>query len=141
MRNTAAARKSHEARHRDAMSVVAIALAMVVAVVALALVHSPRTSSAGPSTDGLVPATGAPTVTIKDFAFSPAALSVKAGTTVVWTNQDSEPHTVRSVGSDTLKSTTLDDNATYSYTFTTAGTYAYHCSIHAEMHGTVIVTK
>ena len=132
---------SNVARRRDAISFVAIALAMVVAIVALGLVRSPRSSSATAATVDVVAAGGQPDVTIKDFAFAPAALSVRAGTTVVWTNKDSEPHTVRSVGSDTLKSTALDDNATYSYTFTTAGTYAYHCSIHAEMHGTVIVTK
>ncbi|MET8956757.1 cupredoxin family copper-binding protein [Streptomyces sp. NPDC004533] len=80
-------------------------------------------------------------VAIKNFAFSPTTLKVKAGTTVTWTNQDTDPHTVTSTGSGgPLHSAALATHATYSYTFTKPGTYAYLCTIHPFMTGTVEVT-
>ena len=77
-------------------------------------------------------------VTLANFAFSPATLTVKAGTTVTWTNNDSTTHTVTS-DTGVFNSGNLAPNATFSYTFSTAGTYAYHCSIHSTMKGTIIV--
>jgi len=80
-------------------------------------------------------------VTIKNFAFAPADLMVKAGTTVTWTNQDSEAHTVTSQGSGgPLQSAPLNTGQSYSYTFTKPGTYAYLCTIHPFMVATVTVT-
>ncbi|MCW2869434.1 cupredoxin family copper-binding protein [Actinacidiphila oryziradicis] len=95
------------------------------------------------------PATRAPTapvagdaVAIKNFAFSPAVLKVKAGTTVTWTNQDTDAHTVTSTGSGgPLKSAALATRATYRYTFTKPGTYAYLCTIHPFMTATVEVSR
>ncbi|WP_031160792.1 plastocyanin/azurin family copper-binding protein [Streptomyces durhamensis] len=81
------------------------------------------------------------TVAIKNFAFSPATLKVKAGTTVAWTNQDTDAHTVTSAGSGgPMHSVALATHATYSYTFTKPGTYAYLCTIHPFMTATVEVT-
>jgi plastocyanin len=77
-------------------------------------------------------------VTLAGFAFSPASITVKVGTTVTWTNKDSATHTVVS-DSGVFQSGNLAVNATYTYTFSTAGSYAYHCSIHPSMKGTVIV--
>ena len=77
-------------------------------------------------------------VTIKEFKFSPADVAVKVGDTVVWTNQDSAPHTVES-SDGTLKSDELSKGDTYKFTFTKAGTYAYHCGIHASMRGSITV--
>ncbi|MFF4836605.1 cupredoxin family copper-binding protein [Streptomyces sp. NPDC001315] len=80
-------------------------------------------------------------VAIRNFAFSPATLKVKAGTTVTWTNQDSDAHTVTSAGSGgPLHSAALATHATFSYTFTKPGTYAYLCTIHPFMTATVEVT-
>ncbi|MEV7780860.1 cupredoxin family copper-binding protein [Kitasatospora sp. NPDC088351] len=81
-------------------------------------------------------------VTIKNFAFSPATLTVKAGTTVTWTNTDSDAHTVTSKqgSGGPLQSAALATNDTYSYTFTAPGTYAYYCTIHPFMTATVEVT-
>ncbi len=79
------------------------------------------------------------TVQIDDFAFSPATVTVAAGSTVVWTNDDSIQHDVAFDGGG-IASRTLGHNDTFSYTFPTAGTYPYICSIHPFMHGTVIVT-
>ena len=85
------------------------------------------------------PAAGAPAVTIKGFAFNPAAIVVPAGTTITWTNEDSARHTV-TLDNGAVTSDALSTGATYSQTFTSAGTFAYHCSIHPSMKGSVTVT-
>lgn len=79
-------------------------------------------------------------VTISDFAFVPGTITVKTGTTVTWTNQDSASHTVVVDSGTGPKSSNIATGKTFSYTFATAGTYAYHCSIHPSMKATVIVT-
>ncbi len=78
-------------------------------------------------------------VAIKNFAFSPASVTVTAGSTVVWTNNDSIQHDITFNGGG-IASGVLNHNDTFSHTFPTAGTYHYICSIHPFMHGTVIVT-
>ncbi|MCU7724951.1 cupredoxin family copper-binding protein [Actinoplanes sp. KI2] len=81
-------------------------------------------------------------VAIKNFAFAPAVLTVPVGTTVTWTNQDSDAHTVTSSGSGgPLNSKALGTNDTFSHTFTKAGTFTYLCSIHPFMTATVTVTR
>jgi amicyanin len=76
--------------------------------------------------------------TIDNFVFEPAKLTIKAGTTVTWTNRDDIPHTVAS--KDRLfKSKVMDTDETYSYTFTTPGEYSYFCSLHPHMTGTIVV--
>ena len=81
---------------------------------------------------------GGTAVAITNFAFTPATLKVKPGATVTWTNRDEEPHTVVAEN-NSFHSPGLDANGTYTYTFTTAGTFDYICSIHPFMHGTVVV--
>lgn len=77
------------------------------------------------------------------FGFVPASITVKVGTTVVWTNKTSAPHTVTSDDGKTFDSginTPIAANGgTFSFTFTKAGTYTYHCQIHPFMTATVIV--
>ena len=77
-------------------------------------------------------------VAITNFAFTPAVLTVKRGETVVWTNQDEEPHTVVA-GNNSFHSPGLDANGTFAFTFASPGTFDYICSIHPFMHGTVVV--
>jgi plastocyanin len=80
-------------------------------------------------------------ITIDNFSFSPAAITVKAGTTVTWTNRDEEPHSVVS-SEEPMRSPTLAGNAnTFSHTFAKPGTYHYNCGIHPFMQGTVEVTR
>jgi len=80
-------------------------------------------------------------VTIQNFAFSPANITVKKNTTVTWTNKDSVAHTVMETDGQTgPNSNDINQGAKYSFTFNTPGTYHYHCSIHPEMVGTVTVT-
>ena len=78
-------------------------------------------------------------VSIDNFAFAPATLTVKAGGTVTWTNHDEEPHTV-AANDGTFHSPGMGTGATFSHTFPAAGTFDYVCSIHPMMHGTVVVT-
>ena len=77
-------------------------------------------------------------VTMSNFAFSPSTLTVSVGTAVTWTNKDSTTHTVTS-DTGVFSSGGMSQNATYSYTFNTAGTFKYHCTIHTYMTGTIIV--
>jgi len=77
---------------------------------------------------------------IDEFAFSPSSLTIKAGTTVVWQNKDSAPHTVTSDSKNELNSGTLSQNQKYSHIFSAPGTYEYHCSFHTSMDGKIIVT-
>jgi plastocyanin len=118
--------------HRSLL-LVSIMFALVVLVSASACSGYGTTSS----TSSAPPASGS-SVTLSNFAFSPATLTVKVGTTVTWTNKDTATHTVVS-DTGVFGSGNLATNASFSYTFSTAGTFTYHCSIHPNMKATVIV--
>ena len=77
-------------------------------------------------------------VKIDNFSFSPATITVHAGTTVRWTNRDDIPHTVVS-DDKVFKSKALDTDEEFTYTFTKPGTYSYFCSIHPKMTAKVVV--
>ena len=77
-------------------------------------------------------------VQIDQFAFVPQRITVKAGTTVTWINEDDAPHTV-AASTKLFKSKALDTRDKFSFTFTTPGTYAYFCSLHPHMMGAVVV--
>jgi plastocyanin len=91
-------------------------------------------------------ATGSPApvagdaVSIENFAFAPATLTVRVGSTVTWTNHDEEPHTI-AASDGSFHSPGMGSQGTYSHTFPTAGKFDYICSIHPYMHGTVVVTQ
>ena len=76
------------------------------------------------------------------FTFSPSSLTIKVGTTVVWKNSTQTPHTVTSDDDTTFNSgdsTPIGPGATFSFTFTKAGTFAYHCDFHPYMKATIVV--
>ena len=77
-------------------------------------------------------------IEVKDFTFMPTPLTVKAGSTVTWTNKDDEPHTVVSDTGE-FKSGGMDTNESFSHKFDKPGTYHFTCSIHPRMIGTVVV--
>jgi plastocyanin len=77
-------------------------------------------------------------VFIQSFAFSPSTVSVTLNTTVVWTNKDAVAHTVTS-DNGLFDSGLLNTDAVYSHQFTTAGTFNYHCTVHPNMLGKVVV--
>jgi plastocyanin len=79
-------------------------------------------------------------IEIEDFAFTPATVTVKTGTTVKWGNKDTVSHTV--TGDDgSWGSTLLNKGDNFSFIFSQAGTYTYHCTPHKSMKGTVVVVS
>jgi plastocyanin len=95
-----------------------------------------------PSGAGAAPAAPVATdhVAIQSFAFGPGTVTVRPGTTVTWTQQDEDQHTVTADDAG-FASSPLITGQTYTHTFTAPGTYHYHCAIHPFMHGTVTVTN
>jgi plastocyanin len=77
---------------------------------------------------------------IVDLAFTPTEVSITAGTTVNWTNTGDVAHTVTAADGSFKSEGILDPGETYEHTFGTPGTFAYVCTIHATMSGTVVVT-
>lgn len=80
------------------------------------------------------------TINIYNMAF-PSSTTVKKGTVVKWYNQDGYAHTVTSDDGTSFDSGNLAGGATFSYTASTAGTFTYHCNIHASMLGKLVVTQ
>jgi plastocyanin len=118
---------------RSAFALGAAAL-LAVAVGCGSSSESPSTSAAG---------AGPNAVTIQNFAFSPATMSVKAGTTVTWANQDATTHTATADpgGPASFDTGNITQGSSKSFTFQTAGSYPYHCSIHTYMKATITVTS
>ena len=76
-------------------------------------------------------------VEIVDFTFAPAEVQVPVGGSVVWTNNDTQPHTATSAGA--FDTGSLQPQTSVTVAFPTAGTFAYICSFHPFMTGTVVV--
>lgn len=72
------------------------------------------------------------------FAFSPQTLTISVGATIVWKNDTTAPHTVTS-DTGVFDSGTIAPGGTFSFKFTQAGTFAYHCNIHPFMTASIIV--
>jgi plastocyanin len=111
---------------------VSISRAAALAVLGLALTGFVGTASAGENPAGLQ-------ITIDNFSFAPATLTVPAGTKVTWVNHDDIPHTVVSEDKTTFKSQALDTDEKFTFTFVKPGMYTYFCSIHPKMTAKVIV--
>jgi plastocyanin len=78
------------------------------------------------------------TVTIDNFTFAPAELAIAVGSKVTWKNQDDIPHSI--VERNTrFRSKALDTDESFSFTFTSAGSYDYFCGLHPHMVGRIIV--
>ncbi len=76
------------------------------------------------------------------YSFQPATLTIKAGTEVEWLNTSDAPHTVTSDTAGTFNSpSNITKNQTFKFTFTSAGTFPYHCNIHPYMKATITVTS
>lgn len=78
-------------------------------------------------------------VWMENVKFVPQQRSVSTGTKVIWVNKDGTTHTVTS--NDGLFDAEVKSGSSFSYTFNTAGTYEYSCSIHANMTGTIVVNE
>lgn len=86
------------------------------------------------------PVTGITHLTMQNYAFQPANLQVKVGTTITWTNQDNAPHSV-TFKNGMKDSGLLSQGQSFSYTFNTPGTYQYYCTVHPYMVATVTVVS
>jgi plastocyanin len=82
-----------------------------------------------------------PGVTIDNYQFAPATLTIAVGSSVTWTNHDSDIHSVAADDGDPVmfKSAGLDTDDKFTFTFAKAGTYLYHCSLHPHMTGKIVV--
>jgi plastocyanin len=90
---------------------------------------------------GLAPVRAADaTVVIKDFEFVPSSVTVTAGSVVTWTNSAARPHTVTADDGTSFDSQPIGAGEAFANLFDTPGTFAYHCAIHPQMTGTVVVT-
>jgi plastocyanin len=96
---------------------------------ALALAAAPLAGSAAPAPV---------TVHIKNFMFVPASVTVPAGTTVTFTNDDDEPHTATAYDKS-FDSDAIDSNESWKHVFVKPGTYTYFCEMHPMMKGTLVV--
>jgi plastocyanin len=80
----------------------------------------------------------AASVDIIGYKFMPDMIEVSIGATVTWMNKDGPTHAVVS-DTEAFSSSTIVTGQSYSYTFETAGNYSYHCGIHPNMYGVIIV--
>lgn len=94
-------------------------------------------NSTNPTSGGDTPVLAA-NVSIQNFAFSPATVHVKIGGSVTWTNKDATPHTATDNGG-AFDSGSIGVDQTFKKTFSTAGTYTYHCTFHSMMANATVV--
>jgi plastocyanin len=124
------------------LTTAALIVVTLIAIAACSGSTSSTPPAAAPSQAGsppAAPAGGSSAVDIKDLAFNPATITVATGGKVTWTNSDTTAHTV-TLDDGSADSGNLAPASTFDQTFATAGTFAYHCTIHSNMHGTVTVT-
>ena len=146
---------SPTSKYRQRAWLIILALAALVLLAACGGDNGSGTGTTPTAATGNTPTAGATTPTtsgnamavsiISDangFGFSPKTITIKVGTTVTWTNMTSSSHTVTSDDGksfDSGISNPIASGATFSHTFMTAGTFAYHCQIHPSMMATIIV--
>lgn len=116
-----------------------IFLSMIVTVVII--ISTSCSKSSNTAAPAGTPGTASNVVTIANMSFSPATITVKAGTTVTWKNTDGFAHTVTSDDGTNFNSGNLGAGANFSFAAKTAGTFDYHCTIHSGMSGTLVVTQ
>jgi plastocyanin len=105
-------------------------LFLAVAALALTAAACASQGSAGPP-----PSVEGPAVAVRDYEFEPASLTVEAGATVTWVWEGRSPHDVVGQGFESKD----QSSGTFRHTFDRPGTYAYQCTIHPGMEGTIVV--
>ncbi len=112
--------------------------AMATAALAAFMAVAPIEASFGLAAAEAATAPRAVTVKIANFAFGPGVVTVPVGSTVTWTNNDDDAHSVVA-DNKAFHSGPLDTDDSYKFTFATPGTYAYHCGLHPRMVGKIVV--
>jgi plastocyanin len=116
---------------------IALLLPMLLLLVACGDTASTPQATATTAIPTATAATSGPTVSTVGFSFQPSTLTVHVGDTVTWMNKGDVDHTVTN---DTgIFDGELPAGQSFTFTFTTAGTFSYHCSIHPVMKGTIKV--
>lgn len=118
----------------------ALAVRPVAAIAALAMLLAAAPIVPNPRDAAAEAATAKANVKISMFAFSPGVTTVSAGSSVTWTNNDDDAHSVVA-DNKAFRSAPLDTGDSYSFTFTTPGVYTYHCGLHPQMVGKIVVTR
>jgi len=119
---------------------VLISPALMLSVMALALIAG-VSGCGGSGSDGSTAGSGSPkAIEIKDYAYSPADLSVAKGTTVTFSNGDSTNHTATATDATALDTGTIAPGKSKAVTLETAGTFQYFCAFHPFMKGKITVT-
>lgn len=137
-------------RHRSLVTVAASAVLLLAACSGGGATTAPVSEpSAEASVAASAPAAGAAcevssaagevTVAIADFAFSPTDITAAAGQTITFTNNDSAPHTA-TLDDDSCGTPNIAQGESNGLTFSTAGTYPFHCAVHPNMKGTITVS-
>jgi plastocyanin len=111
-------------------SILAAMLTIVLALLPVLTLFEPAAAQEGATAE----------VSVVDFAFEPATLTVSAGMEVTWTNNGQRPHTI-TADDGSFDSGRLDPGEQFSQVFDQPGTYAYHCGFHPEMVATIVVTE
>ena len=127
----------HVFQEKNFMKKRSLVISLGIALIAVIIIGSCSKSKDNTTTP---PVTSGNNVSIVNFSFSSADIHVTSGSTVTWKNNDTAPHTV-TADDNSFTSPTLNKGDTYSKTFTTAGTYPYHCSIHPMMKADVVVAQ
>jgi plastocyanin len=99
---------------------------------------SSNTGTTNGTTNGNTTGNQTPAVSIENYTFNPSVLTVNVGTTVIWTNNDSAVHNIKSAD---FNSPEMKKGETYKFKFDKAGTYDYSCGIHPTMTGKIIVVE
>ena len=81
------------------------------------------------------------TISIQNFSFKPAHITIKRGTRVRWINKDSTAHTATANNGRSFDSGRLGPGQRYTHTFKSAGKKSYHCKIHPDMRASVVVKR
>jgi plastocyanin len=118
--------------------ILAAALGMAIAAEHAAFADAPMRGMVMPASAPSGTPVNANAVAIHNFAFGPNAIIVAAGTTVTWTNQDNEPHSIVMVD-QSFRSPPMDTGGHFAHTFAAPGQYRYFCGLHPQMTGVVIV--
>jgi plastocyanin len=118
------------------VKIIAVCMAPLAVLLAVGLVSRDDAGGTG-SAQG--PGTTANEVAVQQFQFKPETVTVAAGTTVTWTNQDGFDHSVVD-RQETFRGDPFGSGETFTHTYDDPGTYEYFCGIHNSMTGTVVVT-
>ena len=130
-----AASCSSDSKSSSTTAAVATTAAPTTTAVPTTAASTASTASAATTASADLPSTAS--VEIKQFKFGPAEVHVAVGGTVTWTNGDNQKHTATESGG--FDAGAIEPGATSTATFATAGTFAYICSFHPFMKGTVVV--